>query len=252
MNKAIKKLCFVLLVVSALAFAACGFIEAGGASSPIIRAEGPIVSGTFDLEPFSAITVGGNFDVVFRQSDEYRAVVTMSANIFEHLDIESEVSNNHFHFFSSTRGIGFEFNNTPRELVIYAPMLQEVRLSGSTTAIGWDSIVGDEFRITLSGSAYAHINADVQNLYARLSGSSDLVLHGRAETLEAHTSGSSEIHAFTLETANADLRLSGSSDINVFVTSSLNVNTSGSSGVVFMGDPVVTSSTSGRSTVQQR
>ena len=117
------------------------------------------------------------------------------------------------------------------ELVVYAPMLQEVRLSGA---------------------ASAHIDVSVQDLYVRLSGASFLVLSGQAHTFEAHASGASDIHAFNLITTHADLHITGASEANVYVVYSLYVVASGNSHVVFMGSPpVVTSHTSGASSITQ-
>ena len=235
MSKSVKKLCFVLFVISALALGACAAFNASS---------GSLVTREFDLEPFNQVQISGVARATFRQSDNHRVVVTAREGVFDRLRLN--VSNNTFsHRF---RGIGII--NSSLELVIYAPYLVSAAFSGSSSAADWDTISGDAFSIRLSGASSPNINVNVQNLDIRASGSGRLTLNGSADNLDIRASGSSAINAFDFEAVNAELRTSGASRADVFVTDHLNTATSGSARVRYQGNPAVTGSSSGASSVR--
>lgn len=109
-------------------------------------------------------------------------------------------------------------------------------------------------RFDLSGSSRGVVTGvDVDRFAAHLSGSTQLRLAGRANTLVLHLSGSSAVDAFELRADTVEATLSGSSDVEVCAMTTLVVNASGSSDVIYdCGAGEVRSTLSGTSEVRRR
>jgi hypothetical protein len=131
------------------------------------------------------------------------------------------------------------------------PALEAVNFSGASvsTIRGFES--DDDIDFYLSGSSVAQLDADYRQVKAVVSGASSLVLHGSGEELDAEISGASSLKAFNFPVNEATLNVTGASEGKVTVTDELKVTANGASSVLYRGDPVLTSNTSGASTVQK-
>lgn len=134
---------------------------------------------------------------------------------------------------------------------ITMPTLEAVNFSGASvsTIRGFES--DDHIDFYLSGSSVAQLDADYREVKAVVSGSSSLVLYGSGEELTAEISGASSLKAFNFPVGQATLNVSGSSEGRVTVTNELKVIANGASSVLYRGNPVLTSNTSGASTVEK-
>jgi hypothetical protein len=101
----------------------------------------------------------------------------------------------------------------------------------------------------LAGASQCQLDVETKNLKIVLSGASTANIRGSGQVMKAEISGASELKAFYCPVGTADLYVSGASDGNVSVTDQLNVVASGSSVVVYRGNPVITSQLSGSSSV---
>jgi len=245
-----------------------GGCELASSSTPIIRPDGDIITETFEVDDFTSFSVGGAFDVTFRYADHHEVRIEMAENLFDYIEVA--VSRGALSI-GTRSGIGINFGNHQPQVTIYAPYIEGVVLSGSTTTIDWDPISASSFSIAASGSSQivievfaeevdvaasgsTDITADftTDELNITASGSSNIELNGSAGIVDLNLSGSNQISAFELQTEEVDLEASGSTQVEIAVSERLNVIARGSSRVQYVGNPVVTQETSGSATISPR
>jgi hypothetical protein len=208
-----------------------------------IQGRGPLVARDFDVENFTGINIGGSFYVTWRQSDEFAVRIEMQENLFNYHTVN--VQNNTLRVRRrNNTSLTVTNENRPR-LYVYAPTLSSVNFSGSATAQNWDTITGENFAITISGSATVDVEVDVQAVEINISGSGRFTLAGTTDSLDIQSSGSGRIIADNLQATTASINVSGSGNVDVNVTDSLDVRVSGSGTIRYSGNPTVSQNISG-------
>ena len=228
-----KKIIGILLVIGA-SLVLVGCVDT-------VRGQGELIARDFDVETFSEVNVGGSFYVIWRESDEFTVTVYMQENLFNNLVVE--VQNNTLRV-RTTGSTTFTNQNRPR-LYVYAPTIEAVNFSGSTTAENWDTINGTSFSANISGSATLDIVLHVQSVEIDSSGSGRFTLTGTTDILDVSSSGASRIHADQLRANTANINISGSGQAYVNVVDILDVRVSGSGTVRYSGNPQISQNISG-------
>jgi hypothetical protein len=123
--------------------------------------------------------------------------------------------------------------------------LTRIEGSGATDILGQQTLVADRLDVSASGSGDITLAVQVQTLNVQTSGSSDISLSGTADVLAYKSSGSSDLDAHELQTREAAIECSGSSDVEVRASQRLNVDISGSGDVSYAGNPEINSTISG-------
>ena len=270
------------VIIVAFVLVACSLnpVTDNDSTTPITRAEGPIISERFEVEDFTGIKIDGFYDVVFRYADEHAIVLEMAENLFDYVDfgVQREIL-----AITPRRGTAVEWGTIGRpQITIYAPYIERVILDGgSLTATGWDTIVAESFTIEASGFNEIDIELEVEQLHVNLSGSNNITLHGRTnvtenlfieasgfneinielevEQLHVNMSGSNDIElsgtanvaditldgfghflAFNFLIQEAQIQTSGSSRVDIHVAENLDITAEGFSEVRYMGDPFIT------------
>jgi len=103
-----------------------------------------------------------------------------------------------------------------------------------------------------SGAARVELHGvSAESLSLRISGASNVVADGHCDRLELSLSGASRAESSGLSSHRVLAALSGASHALLRVTQDLVVNASGASVLEYFGDPLVSSSVSGASTVRR-
>ena len=237
-----RKLVLFALSLMGAAMILGGCVGVGGTH----RATGDVISRTFDVGDFNAISIGGSREIIFRQSENSSVTIEMRESLFDITQVY--VRSNTLHVYTR----GSVTNPGTQRVYVYAPTLQAASISGSSNAADWDVVSIGSFSLTASGSANIAIPLDVENLTVNASGSGRVELSGRADNADITRSGSGSVLAFDLQTQNASVARSGSSRVEISVSDSLNVVSSGSGSVRYRGNPgSVNTSVSGSSTVSR-
>lgn len=217
---------------------------------------------------YSGLEVSNAFHVTV--SDQVSDVVVTVGDL-AHERVIVEVRNGKLH-------IGFKPNtmyNGEATAVIPASILWELDLSGASSFTG--NLEGDHVDIDLSGSSSYRGNVsagdidfdlsgasnftgtvETEKLEFDLSGASTITVEGNSNTyMEIGLSGASQLHAANLETPMVFGNMSGGSFADVTCCSSLNVELSGGSTLVYgtISDdchPMVNCPSTGGSTVRPR
>jgi len=191
-------------------------------------------------QPFSEVISSGSFNVQIIPSAETRIEVKGESNILPHL---STYSNGTTLTIKYSDGYNIR-EHYPVEVFLYTPVLKSVRLSGSGM-VECGSFIADNVNLNISGSGSITGDFEAENIEALISGSGNMYLAGNAITGKLTVSGSGNINAENLLLEHCSANTSGSGNIIVKVTKTLNSTISGSGSVYFLGNPVITTHISG-------
>ena len=189
---------------------------------------------------FNQITSGGDFDVIVEPGSNYSIEVTAESNLLSY--IETDVVGNTLRI--HTRGLYSLRQNEPIEIRIATPVLKGVTLSGSGY-IQTGSFMSDDFHIVLSGSGDIGTQVSADQVKANISGSGTIFLEGDAFESEFVISGPGKIKSYNFEQEDCHAVISGSGDMYVNASRTIDASISGSGRVYFVNHPVIHTSISG-------
>jgi len=223
-------LSLLVLVLGAISCVDDIFLEGNGD----VRSEFRAASG------FDEIASSGDFKVIVKPGSEYMVEVSAESNLLSY--IETDVVGNTLKI--RTRGVHSLVKNHPVEIFITTPVLEGISLSGSGL-IKTGSFMSDNFKVALSGSGDMETEVNTDAIYANVSGSGTIYLTGEANDSEFVISGSGKIKSFGFEHFNCDAVISGSGDMYVNASETINARISGSGMVYYINHPLIHTSISG-------
>lgn len=189
---------------------------------------------------FSQVSSSGDFDVTILPGTEYSVEVTAESNLIQY--IETDVVGNTLKI--RTRGMYSLRDHQAIEVFITTPLLNGLNLSGSGL-IKTGNFISDDFQIGLSGSGNIDTQISADKLKANVSGSGNIIIEGDAFESNLVVSGSGKIKAYHLEQSHCLATISGSGDMFVNVSETIDANISGSGRVYYINHPAVHTSISG-------
>ena len=193
---------------------------------------------------FENIASSGDYKVTVIPGSSYSVEVSAESNLLPY--IETDVVGNTLKI--TTRGVHSLRQNFPIEVFITTPVLNGLSLSGSGL-IKTGSFLSDDFRITISGSGDIDTEISTDKIKANVSGSGTVFLEGDALESEFVISGSGKIKAFNFPHRNCQAVISGSGDMYVNASETIDARISGSGRVNYINHPVIHSSISGSGNV---
>ena len=223
---------------------------------------GRMVTSEKSISPFWSIQIEGSAIVNFHVSQDFRAVVTVDSNLEEYTRVYTQ--NQVLNIGTKKRG-NYQFTNYTVD--VYAPRFEGLSISGAARFEGMDKITISSFKLNISGlgkiegsfecnsfstsiSGSGNINIYVisHDFNASVSGAADIALAGSTKEMNISVLGSGDLNGTEFVTQNADVQISGSGKIDIWVLENLKVNISGAGRVRYRGSPKVdyTGSGSGR------
>jgi hypothetical protein len=212
----------LVLLVTALAVALLLQLDVfGGSSSSSGEGSGVPATETRDVGSFSSVELAGSNNVVIRVGEEQSVVVAADDNLLDRVTTDVQ---------SGTLVIG----NTPGSLASKSPM---------SVGVNVPSLNG----LTLTGSGNIFVSGiKAESLTVTLSGTGTLTGSGTATSLDVTVSGSGHAQFMRLVAEHVKAIVSGSGDIFVTATESLDASVPGSGAILYAGNPQdVTKSVSG-------
>ena len=197
----------------------------------------------FTIIDFDRLEIGSALDVSVEQSNIYSIKVRGDRRNIDDLDFSKS---------GNTLVIKFDDNSNrihETYIAITMPYLEGANFSGASTSRidGFES--DDDLDLYIYGSSVCQLNAGYREVNLSLSGSSNLLMSGLGDEINAEISGASVLTAFDYPVREADINVSGASSGKVTVTDELNAVAADASSLIYRGNPSVTTSTSGGSTV---
>lgn len=174
------------------------------------KGSGNIVNEHRDADDFHGVDVGGVFQVEIVRGD-FAVEVTADDNLIPLISTEVDDG------ILKIETEGRLKPSSPMRLRISAPNIDSLNASGACN-------------VDLSGVSNAALSIDV-------SGASKVKVTGETSKLTVDVSGASKIDAEALKAQEANIDASGTSHVDVNVSSQLTADASGASKVVYSGDP---------------
>ena len=224
-----KKISLSFLLIALMAFFS---------SCEKVVGDGPVVQQIIPVSGFSKLSVSVQSRVNYSIGPDYRVEVMAQQNIIDILRFEKSGEELTIKL---KPGVWIKKNE---EIIvnITAPDLKAVNLSGSGNVLVSGPLTGSHLDLKVSGSG----NLEVQQ--ATITDQ----LSGNGSTLNENlkVSGSGNIQLTGVQASKAITDISGSGNIKVKVSQTLDAHISGSGSVYYLGSPVVTSHVSGSGNVR--
>jgi hypothetical protein len=271
-----KKLIILMFMLSVLILVT---LLISGCHTILVPKNGEVDTGEtetrqYDFSEFTRVDIGSAFSYEIIQSDTYSVSITANSNLFDD-DIEITLEGQTLIVgLEPFRGFWTVFNVNPSpKAVITMPRLYGLDSSGSTHGIvtGFGSTENLDVTVSgassvelveisagdvifgVSGSSKATGDIEAKNLELEVSGASTVQLKGSVGSMAADVSGSSDLKLADLEVENASVTLSGASNGTINLDGSLDAKLSGSSRLVYIGEPVLgTMDITGASTLKKK
>ncbi len=235
-----------------------------GASADIVSGNGKVTTERRTVSAFSSISVGGS-GILRVHKGPQKVEVTCDSNIAPYVTTNVIGGRLDIGFKPFTSILGL----TKLQYDITLPSLEAVTLAGSGDAY-IDAFSGESFTAGVAGSGgikadldYTSITLTVagsggfdatiraKRLETRSTGSGDVYLRGSADTARLTISGSGRIGARDLTTKDTTVVVSGSGNVDIKATKTLDASLSGSGEVSYWGNPKISQRISGSGRVER-
>ncbi|WP_157954315.1 head GIN domain-containing protein [Saccharospirillum mangrovi] len=234
------------LSVTAVLMLAAAWLLSGCIGPMTIHARGPDVEQRYALGELERASFSGRGDVRLVPSNESVLVVSAPQNILDVLDIEVRQGRLNA---GPRHGVRLSHTTPAPVYTLYVNELERLDFSGSMV-VHADQLNTHSLRLSGSGAVKGDLRVNVSELSIHGSGSVDLTLTGQTDTLDVHGSGAVRLDATDLLARSVELYSSGSAHVSVWAEESLKVHSSGSTRVRYRGQPLVSQSISGSSSVE--
>lgn len=202
-----------------------------GCNSNCIKGSGTQKIEDRNVGTFSKVEFGGSIKLKIKQDSTNWMKITADDNILKL--IKTRVSGDVLKI-----EMDGNFCNPSEVLVeLSSQTWSGIKASGATQIISENQINSDNFELDLSGSSQVDLNLVTAKFKMETSGSSEIKLKGQARQSDVNVSGAAEINAFNFVVSDYNIETSGSSKCAINVLNSLNVNSSGSSEILYKGLP---------------
>ena len=228
-----------------------------------IKGNGNVLTVERFVSDFDKISVGSAFDVVLVQDSIASLTIESDENLLD--IIESTVVNGKLKIYTSNPIL----KATKLNATIHFIDINLLDFSGAVDAVILDTLKTDDIEIEISGateielalisdnadfeiSGSSHMDIDLQTdmLSLDLSGASNIYISGETEDADYSISGASKYTGFGFVVNYMDITISGASQAFVNVIDTLVVDASGTSEVIYQGDPELFLNLTGASTVE--
>ena len=198
-----------------------------------ITGNGNITTVSVSTSDYDAVEVAGFMDVILESGAEGKITVTTDENVQPYVIVES---NGGLLTIKIKNHISIKTNKGIKITVPFSD-LNKVKLSGSGSIKGNDTIKTDSFDASVTGSGDVILKVAANTLDAKVTGSGDLELSGSATDLEVKVTGSGDFVGGDLSSENTQAYVSGSGDIEVNAKNSIKARITGSGGIKYSGNP---------------
>jgi hypothetical protein len=186
---------------------------------------------------FDQVRVRDGIDLYLSQSGQVGLAVS-AATENEKNGIRAEIDNGVLNiFFRGDRSR--KKAQRPLRAYVAFKVLKKIEASGNSDIVVAGTLSLEALELHLSGVCNFKGAVKTGSLKIDLDGASDVQVSGTATSLSIKSSGASDVHGFGLEADNADVQVSGSSDIQITVNKTLSARAGGFSGISYRGDAVI-------------
>jgi len=250
MKEAIARTTLIGILIVAILLTGCS------ATVPIprlINGSGKVVTKELNFTDFTRVEVGSVFEVEIIESGSYLTSITADDNLFEYIKVSQEGEKLKIRLTPT-----YNYSGVTLKAKITLPKLSGTHLYGATkgTIKGFQS--SNDFSLQLSGASKLNMdmatgdtkfeisgatkvtgNLKAHDTEFRVSEASILELEGSANKMILNASGASKLKLADFPIDQADVTLSGASEVAIKVGGRLDVILTGASKLSYKGDPMI-------------
>lgn len=205
-----------------------------GFNEKSVKLSGVTKVSTKEVSAFDKVDVSGAIDVIVNIGNKSEVVIEADSAIMPY--IVTEVKDRELRIYNKDI-IGFyNFKNNKILVTITTPSILELESSGACD-VTINDLKTDMFKVSLSGACDLIGSFECNVLDLEASGSSDSKLRGKVKNCNIELSGACDIKALDLEVDSLKIEGSGSSNVEITVQNSLDVELSGASELRYKGEP---------------
>src|SRR5574344_756794 len=205
-----------------------------GFNEKSVKLSGVTKVSTKEVSAFDKVDVSGAIDVIVNIGNKSEVVIEADSAIMPY--VVTEVKDRELRIYNKDI-IGFyNFKNNKILVTITTPSILELESSGACD-VTINDLKTDMFKVSLSGACDLIGSFECNVLDFESSGSSDSKLRGKVKNCNIELSGACDIKALDLEVDSLKIEGSGSSNVEITVQNSLDVELSGASELRYKGEP---------------
>jgi hypothetical protein len=205
-----------------------------GFNEKSVKLSGGTKVSTKEVSAFDKVDVSGAIDVIVNIGNKSEVVIEADSAIMPY--VVTEVKDRELRIYNKDI-IGFyNFKNNKILVTITTPSILELESSGACD-VTINDLKTDMFKVSLSGACDLIGSSECNVLDFESSGSSDSKLRGKVKNCNIELSGACDIKALDLEVDSLKIEGSGSSNVEITVQNSLDVELSGASELRYKGEP---------------
>ncbi|MBL4888289.1 MAG: DUF2807 domain-containing protein [Flavobacteriaceae bacterium] len=204
-----------------------------------VRGNGDISTQTRTvLGHYDKIKVAGPFDVKLIKGKEGEIKVETDSNLQEHIIVK--VKERDYMLIIKVEDV-VAIKPSKRRIKITVPFteLNVIKLNGSGKITSSEIIKTKVLKTSLRGSGDLRLNVDAKEVVSKIAGSGNIMLKGHSKVLLINIRGSGDFYGDTLKTEDAEIKITGSGNVEVNVTGVLNAQIRGSGDIRYSGNPVL-------------
>lgn len=237
-----------LIVAAILAVALLIPGLSAGCEGISVTGSGNLTTETFNFSDFTRVEAQSGFQIEVTQSSAFSIEVTADDNIHQFIEVEKSGETLSIRL----RGNRF-YHSVTLEAKITMPELYKIELSGGSQASITGFSSSHDFEADMSGGSQLSGDITAGDAEFELSGGSQVTLEGEADDLVIDASGGSHLDLEDFPVDNATIQLSGGGRATINVSGTLDVDLSGGSRVIYVGEPTdINIEASGDSTVSKK
>lgn len=200
-----------------------------------VKGNGKIMTETRDVQRADRIKLTASMNVVL--SKGLTAVkVEGDENLLQYIIVQEEDG---WLTISVKKGIRF-YNSNRLSVYVTTPAIKQVSITGSGDVTSDEKFESDqEVAFSVSGSGNIDVPVHAPVVSARVTGSGNIKASGETRNLNLQLTGSGNFEGQALKSENAEVKVTGSGDADVYADNKLKATILGSGSVQYAGNPAI-------------
>jgi hypothetical protein len=204
-----------------------------------------------EVSSFTEVAMSVPGTLHLRQGDAQSVEVAAAPRVLDHLEtvveggrLKIRDESNFFERMFDDRGEG------DIDVYVTASTIEAVSIAGSGSIVGETPIESSSLALENAGSGRVDLEVSTSDLRTGIAGSGTIRVRGTTEDVRVQIAGSGTIDGLDLQTATADIKVTGSGDTRLHVTDRLSAQIMGSGDVEYQGSPSIDTSILGSGRVR--
>lgn len=229
-----------------VAIAATGLSVLSSCHIGCIKGSGTSASETRKTGAFDKIDISGGFKVTLKPDTSKSLVITTDDNLIKY--IRTEVGGGKLRILTRKDICG----ESPIAITVNVGAISEIVGAGAVELASEGRLATQNLKLQFSGASKINLDLSAADVVTETKGTTEIMLKGQAASHSVEAAGVANIKAFDFVVGSYKINTSGSSDCEINVLKSLEVNTQGAADIKYKGSPTeVKSDKSGASSVKK-